>query len=178
MRPFTRKKQKITDGERARALAYALVGAYSAGLGYLAVLHLDRAAMFNHLTWYQLWIVVASGLGGMIALFLSGDRMGQPGRVGGLRAVAGAIWITFVGSLIGGTLGLPLYGTMFGPFIVVVTLIGAPLLAAFWAFNLLGVYVLMAIYQRERDSIFTADRMTGSGHPADSLALRMRGRFN
>lgn len=178
MRPFSRTTQKLTEGERARALAYVLVGVCSAGLGYLAVLHLDRSAMFEQLSWYQTWIVIASGLGGVVALFLSRDRMGQNGAAGAWRGVAGAIWITFIGSLIGGTLALPLYGTMFGPFIVVVTLIGAPLLASFWAFNLLGVHMLMAKYQRERDSIFTIDRMTQSGHPADSLALRMRGRFN
>jgi len=178
MRPFSRKKQKVTDGERARALAFFLVGVCSAGLGYLAVLHLDRNALFEELTWYQLWIVTASGLGGMIALFLSGDRMGQPGAKGAYRAVAGGIWITFIGALIGGTLGLPVYGTMFGPFIVVVTLLGAPMLAALWAFNLLGIHMLMATYQSERDSIFTPERMTQLDHPSDSLALRMRGRFN
>ncbi len=175
MRPFSRKKQKVTDGERARALAYFLVGACSAGLGYLAVLRLDSAAMFEQLSWYQIWIVIASGLGGMIALFLSGDRMGQAGAPGAWRGVAGGIWITFIGALIGGTLALPLYGTMFGPFIVTVTLMGAPILAALWAFNLLGIHLLMATYQRERDSIFTPARMNPSAHP-ESLSLRVRGR--
>lgn len=175
MRPFSRTKSKISEGERARALAFLLVGLSSAGLGYLAVLHLDRAALFQELSWYQTWIIAASGLGGMISLFLSGDRMGQSGRQGVLRSVAGAIWITFIGALIGGTLGLPLYGTMFGPFIVVVTLMGAPLLAMLWAFNLMGVHMLMAIYQRERDSIFTSARIDRSENP-DHLRSRLQGR--
>ncbi len=151
----------LTEGERARMLAFVLVGACSAGLGYLAVLHLDRAVFFDGFGLYQTWIVVASGIGGMIELFLSGDRMGQPGPAGSARAVAGAIWVTFIGALIGGTLGLPFYGTMFGPFIVVVTLMGAPMLAMLWAFNLFGIHVLMGIYQSERDTIFTPSRLHG-----------------
>ncbi len=176
MRQFLRKNRKVSEGERARALAFFLVGICSAVLGYLAVLHLDHTAFFEPLSWYQTWIIVASGLGGMTALFLSGDRMGQAGAAGAMRAVAGAIWMTFIGALIGGTFGLPLYGTMFGPFIVVVTLIGAPILAMLWAFNLFGVHMLMSIYQRERDSIFTPSRMRlPESH--ESLGARMRGRL-
>ena len=110
----------------------------SAGLGCLAVLHMNHAVFFEEFSWYQTWIVIASWLGGMIALFLSGDRLGQPGQAGAVRAVDVAIWVTFIaiwvtfiGALVGRTLGLPFYGLLFGPFIVVVTLIGAPLLAMY-----------------------------------------------
>lgn len=154
MRLRLRKKTKRSEGERARALAFMLVGTCSAALGFLAVLHLNRAALFERFSLYEWWVVVASGLGGMIALFLAGDRLGQAGLRGFGRAFAGGIWVTFIGALIGGTLSLPFYGTMFGPFIVAVTLFGAPVLSMVWAFNLLGVHVLLGIYQRERDSIF------------------------
>ena len=176
MRQPLRLSKKLTDGERARALAFLLVGACSCGLGFLAVLHLDRSALFNEFSGYQIWIVVAAGIGGVGALFLSGDRMGQPGPIGAMRAMAGGVWVTFIGALIGGTLGLPFYGTMFGPFIVVVTLLGAPVLAMLWIFNLIGVHLLMAVYQRERDTIFTPTRMSVPDHP-DSLGIRLRGRF-
>ncbi|WP_245540976.1 hypothetical protein [Octadecabacter antarcticus] len=176
MRPSLRKYFGLTEGERARVLAFALVGTCSATLGYLAVLHLDSDSSFDGLSWYQTWLVVASGLGGMIALFLSGDRMGQPGSAGATRAVAGALWVTFIGALIGGTLGLPLYGTMFGPFIVVVTLMAAPLLAMLWAVNLFGTHILMGIYQSERDTIFTPSRMNPPDHP-DSKSLRLQERL-
>ena len=176
MRPFTRHFRKLTEGERARALAFMLAGVCSAALGFLAVLHLDRSVMFNGMSWYQTWIVAASGIGGVVALFLSGDRMGQTGIKGAARGFAGAVWVTFIGALIGGTLGLPFYGTMFGPFIVCVTLLGAPLLAILWAFNLFGIHMLLGVYQRERDSIFTPARMSLYDHP-DSLSARLRGRF-
>ena len=176
MRNLRRTLRDYSEGERARALAFLLVGISSAALGYLAVLHLDGAALFDRLTGYQKWIVGASSLGGMMALFLSGDRMGQSGAIGVLRAVAGGIWVTFIGALIGGTLALPLYGTMFGPFTVVVTLMGAPILALLWVFNLIGVHILMGIYQRERDSIFAASRSPQPIHP-NSLSMRIRRRI-
>ena len=175
MRQNLRRFRKLSDGERARALAFSLVGFSSGVLGYLAVLHLDGAALFEPLSGYQKWIICASVIGGLTALFLSGDKMGQDGLHGILRGLAGALWVTFIGALIGGTLALPLYGTMFGPFIVTVTLLGAPMLAALWFCNMVGVHILLGIYQRERDSIFTVDRMTIPDHP-DSLSMRMRRR--
>lgn len=172
----TIRQPKFTDGQRARALAFVIVGICSTSLGFLAVIHLDREAFFNGLSLYQKWIMAASGLGGMIALFLSGDRMGQRGMRGALRGVSGAIWITFIGALIGGTLSLPLWGTMFGPFIVCVTLMGAPLLSLLWIFNLICLHVLLGIYQAERDSIFVPRRMGLTDTP-ESLTARLRGRF-
>lgn len=160
MRFFERKRDKQSEGERARALAYFLVGVCSAFLGLLAVLHLNSESLFDRFSLYEWWIVTASGVGGMIALFLSGDRMGQAGLRGFARAMAGGIWVTFVGALIGGTLSLPLYGTMFGPFIVTVTLIGAPGLAILWLCNLISVHLLMKIYQLERETIFERDEGT------------------
>ncbi|SLN19650.1 hypothetical protein [Pseudooctadecabacter jejudonensis] len=168
---------KLTEGARARVLAYLLVIVSSGALGFLAVLHLDQAALFDQLTPYQWWIVASSAIGGGAALFLSGDKLGQPGWIGAARAAAGGIWITFVGALIGGTLGLPLYGTMFGPFIVSVTLAGTPVLLMLWMFNIAGIHMLMGTYQRERDSIFTPERMTIPDHP-DGLTLRVRGNFS
>jgi len=172
-----RQFNKPTEGERARALAFLLSGICSSGLGFLAVLHIDSHALFNGMSWYQVWIIVASGLGGLIALFLSGDRLGQVGFQGALRGVAGAIWVTFIGSLIGGTLALPFYGTMFGPFIVSVTLLGAPLLSILWGFNLVGIHVLLGIYQRERDSIFSAPGAGVSNTKGQEASARIHGRY-
>jgi len=77
MRQPLRRFRKLTEGERARALAFALVGVCSAGLGYLAVLHLDHSAFLAPLSWYQRWIIIASGFGGVSALFLAARSFGQ-----------------------------------------------------------------------------------------------------
>lgn len=177
MRQPLRKSKKFTDGDRARALAFMLVALCSAGLGYLAVLHLDRSALFAPLSWYQTWIVMACSMGGVIALFLSGDRIGQSGIPGALRAATGTIWVTFIGALLGGSLALPIYGTMFGPFIITVTFLGAPILAMLWVFSFASVHMLLGIYQRERDSIFKPARMAENDHP-ESLRARIQSRYS
>ncbi len=176
MRLFSRKKRKLSEGARARALAFFLAAISSGGLGFLAVVHLDQRALFEQMTPYQIWIIVASAIGGMLALFLAGDKVGSNGKTNIVRAVAGGIWVSFVGALIGGTLSLPLYGTMFGPFIVAVTLLGAPILAIVWIFNLVAIHVLMSKYQLERDTIFGADSPADTAL-SDSLSVRMRGRI-
>lgn len=171
-----RKRRKFSEGERARALAFVLVGVCSALMGYLAVLHLDRAALFESLNGYRRWIVAVSGFGGMLALFLSGDRLGQPGSKGAAKGAAGALWVTFIGALISGTMALPFYGTMFGPFVVFLTLIGAPLLIILWCFNFVSVPILLGIYQRERDTIFKHRDISEPMYP-ESLRIRRRGMF-
>lgn len=175
MRPYSRKSRKLSEGARARVLAFFLVAFCSGGTGFLAVIHLDQRALFEQMSNYQVWIVIASALGGMIALFLAGDRVGATGRFHLMRGIAGGIWVTFVGALIGGTLALPFYGTMFGPFIVAVTLAGAPILAVIWVFNLIAIHGLMRTYQRERDTIFVPPESTDI-HP-NSLSVQMRGKL-
>jgi hypothetical protein len=146
------------------------------GLGYLAVLQFNSGkALIRGLTWYETWITLAAGLGGMMALFLAGDRVGQHGPWMMTRALAGIIWISLVGAIIGGTLALPLYGTMFAPFTLIVTLTTSPVIALIWAAHMLAVHVLMAVYRRERDSVFTPERLTVPEHP-ESLSVRTRGR--
>lgn len=152
---FTRSRNQITEGARARMSAFAMAGVSSGGLGFLAVLHLDQMAIFDPLSAYQYWVLASSAVGGILALYLAGDRIGRSGTLGFLQGIAGGIWLTFVGALIGGTLALPLYGTMFGPFIVLVTLLGAPFIAFVWVCNLVALHLLMRRYQAERDSIFT-----------------------
>ena len=63
------------------------------------------------------------------------------------------VWISFVGALIGGTLALPFYGTMFGPFTLVVTLLNAPFLAVLWIWTLFSAHLMIKERRIERDSI-------------------------
>ncbi|KPP92039.1 MAG: Uroporphyrinogen decarboxylase (URO-D) [Rhodobacteraceae bacterium HLUCCA08] len=177
MRSRSRDMTRRSEGERARALAYVIIALFGAGMAFLAVTQLNDRAFFDRgLTWYEGYIILCGALGGMAALFLSGDRMGQQGPGGTLRGIAGGIWVSFVGAVIGGSLALPLYGTMFGPFTLAVTLAGAPLLMMIWISNLVAVHLLLRIWQRERDSIFVPARMTQPNNP-DDLAARYRGRF-
>lgn len=104
--------------------------------------------------WYGLWIVAAGAIGALVGLFLVQERLGHAGPAGWRRAAAGAVLLSFAGSVIAGTLALPIYGTMFGPMSLVVTLIDLPLLGLAWAGCLMGAQGLLRRWRAERESIF------------------------
>ena len=175
LRPF--QSDALTQGERSIALAYFGVAFFGGALGLNVVVSLGgAAALIAPFNAYDYWLMFSGVLGGIAGLFVGRDWMGHDGLAGIGRALIGIIWISFVGALVGGTLALPFYGTMFGPFIVIVTLLGAPLLAMLWAINLMGIHMLFGVYQRERDSIFTPVGMSTNDNP-EALSARLRGRF-
>ncbi len=146
-----------SSGERSRVLAFLIVGIFGAAIGFMVALRLGQGAILHFgIRGYDIWMICAGALGSMAALALAGRQFGQPGFRGFLRALLASVWVSFFGSLIGGTLMLPLYGTMFGPFTLAVTLISSPLFAVIWFLNLIGAHLMLSNWQRERDSIFEA----------------------
>ena len=144
----------MTDGERCLALAYVIVSGFGAALAFVIVTQLGNGAGLDRpFSNYESWIVLSGAIGSGCALYLAGGRIGQSGAIGFLRGCIAAIWISTVGAIIAGTLALPLYGTMFGPFVVIVTLLGQPLLAVFWFANLLAAHILVLTWRKERNSI-------------------------
>ena len=149
----SRQKRMPSIGTRALVKAYLLTAISGGGVGFLAVLHLDRQAFLEALTLYQYWVIVASAIGGVIALYLAGEKIGSSSHVSIVQRVAGSIWFMFVGALVGGTLALPLYGTMFGPFVVAVTLIGSPFIVLICVCNMIAINMLMSSYRSERETM-------------------------
>lgn len=146
-----------TRGELSRAVAFVSVGFFGAIIGFLVALHLSQGELLRGgFGPYDLWMIVAGCIGSMTGLYMAGDRFGQPGWRGFVNALAASIWVSFVSSLIGGTLMLPLYGTMFGPFTLAITLSTKPLFAVMWFANLFAAHLMLAYWRRERDSIFEA----------------------
>lgn len=142
-----------TTGERGLIAAYAVVSLLGAGLAFAAVSGLGAGAG-GPLSPFEIWTIAAGAIGGAAGLGLSGELLGRPGRAGWRRAALGMVVASFAGSLVVGTLILPLWGTMFGPLALAVTLAGEPLLALIWACGLLAVHRLLIPWRRERDSIF------------------------
>lgn len=105
---------------------------------------------------YDAWIVVAGAIGGMCGLFVVRKHLGHSGMHGRLRWVGAMIYGTFVAGVVGGTLALPLYGTMFGPFAVGVTLFTDWTLALVWVGAFVIAHLKVRAWNRERDSIFRA----------------------
>ena len=185
MSSFTDWLRMETRGERGRVLAYALVALFGAVMSFVVVTGLGGAGrpLFAPLSRYEVWVIVAGAAGGLGGLYLTDELMGVPGRAGWQRAVIGVLMLSFSGSVIAGTLALPLYGTMFGPFSLVVTLFGSPALAVLWFGCLFSAHRLMVRWKAERESIFRPledlqqepPRRTDSPYrkkPGEPMALR------
>ncbi len=144
-----------TDGERCLALAYVVVGLFGAGMAFVAVTQLGHGEILARpMLVYEKWIVLCGLIGGICGLYLAGDRMGQPGWSGHLRAVYGAGIVSFAGPIIAGTLALPVYGTMFGPFTMAMIFFGSPMVGLLWLANLMAAHLLIGAWRAERDSVF------------------------
>lgn len=152
LRPL--RRLDFTEGERSIALAYFYVAVFGSALGINVVLTLGGvAAWITPFSYYDYWVISSAAIGGCVGLYLGQDRMGHDGPMGLGRAVWGMVWISFVGALIGGTLALPFYGTMFGPFTLIMTLLQTPILAVLWTCALLAAHIMFKKRRIERDSI-------------------------
>lgn len=152
MRDLLPKLTNLTPGERCQLWAYLTVALFGMAFGLIVVLRLDPAALFSRgLTMYEYWIVLSGALGVCSALRLSRERLGLPGLT---NTIIGMGMVTFAGAILAGTFALPLYGTMFAPFVLFIVFWVAPIAAALWFASLIGVHFMMQQWHAERDSIF------------------------
>jgi hypothetical protein len=150
-----RRLWRITDGERSLVLALASMAMLGATFGLIVSVRLGSGQILSlGLQAYDLWIILSGALGNAFALWLMRHRMGQPGLAGLAQALLGIMGITFLGPVIAGSLMLPFYGTMFGPFTMFIILAGAPAMAFVWLATLALVHYLMRPWFDERNSIF------------------------
>lgn len=149
-----------TSGEKRLLAAAPAVGLAGGVISFAIVTQMgDNKALLRSLTGADLWFVAAGVLGSLCALYIGSDWFGHRGLRGTLKAVAGILSISFMGTIIGGTLALPFYGTMFGPMMFGVTLAAYPVLALIWLNALVAAHLLFMIWRREiwcreRDSSF------------------------
>ena len=143
-----------TKGERRLFLAYANNAFFGFCFGLFVIMHLDSDAVFSRgLTLWEGWVVFSGVIGAVLALRLSRDRFGRAGQA---FPVAGSLLVTAIGPIIAGSLALPGYGTMFGPFSVGVIFFAAPITLALWIGNLYSTHMLLRAWHAERESIFGA----------------------
>ncbi len=140
-------------GERLRLIAGAVLGLAGGILCLLSVRHI-AGTQAGGPGLRDLWPVVA-GFAGTVAVFrLHAGWFGHPGLAGLSRAAAGAVLVTVFAPVAAGTLVLPLYGTMFGPLALAVTVSAVPSIALGWIGALVAVHRLLAVHRAERESIF------------------------
>jgi hypothetical protein len=149
---------QISRGERSFIVAMLGTSILGAMLACVAVMRLSENAVqtdTSHVITY--WTILAGCIGGASGFWISYERwFGHGGAAGWVSAVIGALAVSGIGSVIAGTLILPLYGTMFGPLQLIMMMIAYPSLAAIWLGMMLCAHGLLSQWRRERDSIFQA----------------------
>lgn len=141
----------LTRGEKSLAMAYAAVVAMSAGMTILVMSGVEgENAIPPEPTWYDNWVIVAGALSGGIALYLARNWMGVLGAIGFARAIVGSIVVAFVAAVVAGTLILPVYGTVFGPFLLISEFVATPWLAVLWFAVALAAHFLISKWTEER----------------------------
>lgn len=154
MRKLLARRSGRSLGERRFVFACLITAMLSAGLAFIVVLRLDPDVMFKRgLRAYEYWILASGALGGASGVWLARDRLG---RAGIALPLVGLIVMTFSSAIIGGTLALPLYGTMFGPLTVAIIFAASPIVAVAWLCNAFAVHMMLRSWHSERDSIFGA----------------------
>lgn len=103
---------------------------------------------------YRAWLALGGGVGTVLSVHLTRDGFGRPGMWGGVQAILSACIATLAAGVIGGTIALPIFGTMFGPWLLVVSFVQAPLLFVPWAGGLLMIHWAYAKFRAERETIF------------------------
>ena len=145
----------LSNGDKAMALTAVVFFVVSTlvSSAVVNVLHPTNnpSAM---MTAAQLWFVTAGVVGAFVARILAHRWFGLPGPVGWLQAGVGCIMVTTLAGIIGGTIALPIYGTMFGPMMVTVTLAADPLLTMSWFAALMSSHLSARVIRDERDCTF------------------------
>ncbi|MGZ9810651.1 hypothetical protein ACXN5S_09320 [Pseudoroseicyclus sp. H15] len=139
-------------GEQRVVLALATVAAVGATVALRGGVRLNGGMPLSPL--YGGWMVLAGGVGAAAALWAVRGHYGHEGPLGLVRFVWGVLIATFLAGLLGGTMALPLYGTMFGPFALGTVLASAPLLAVIWLVAFARLHRSMIVWRRERATIF------------------------
>ena len=104
-------------------LAAGLILASGAALGLVAVSRLPGGSLPLS---YGLWVALSGGVGVWAGLAASWQDFGWPGLRGAFRALLGGLKFSLTAAVAGGTMVLPVFGTMFAPLAVFVTLLAVP----------------------------------------------------
>ena len=102
----------------SQALAFLCLCTAGSLLGTAALTKLLAApqSMSSNIT--GCWLAVSCTIGAGAAAYILRHQFGRPGHLGALVALAGIINVTFVSSVVSGSLLIPIFGTMFGPWLM------------------------------------------------------------
>lgn len=127
-------------------LAVGMAATLGAMISWAGLIRLsDGQVLAEGLRIYHVWIMGCGAIGAAVGLVLARDEFGSAGLWGLARAVAGTLWTSLFASVIAGTMALPLYGTMFGPFTMALTFTATPMMAGVWLTSLMLVHLKLLV---------------------------------
>ncbi len=133
-------------------MAYGISGVFGLLFGLTIVMRLDNSVFATRfLTLFEAWTLTASVIGVCVSLRIARDKLCMPSA---FRTFEGMLLLTVLAPIAAGTLILPIYGTMFGPFTLALIFWALPITALVWLFAMIVISALLREWQRERDSIF------------------------
>ncbi|MGR3433719.1 MAG: hypothetical protein ACU0CO_02330 [Shimia sp.] len=136
-----------TEGERARSTAIAALGLAGACLGLGALGKLHTGASTGAVG--PLWLAAAGAAGALIAAPFAAHHVTR----GPARAIVAGVAFALMLGVIGGSMVLPVFGTMFGPFLIVGTVFSAPWLHLPLVLALIGLARAQRRLEAERDTL-------------------------
>ncbi len=148
-----------SGGERNVLFAVLSVAAFG---GILAIDVVESLAadhvVLQSMNFFTFWALAAGAVGGACGLLSSYRKyFGYKGLSGWLWALLGGLMVSGIGAVIGGTMILPYYGTMFAPLKLIIVMFETPAFAAIWVAMVVCVHKLVQQWREERDSIFQVD---------------------
>lgn len=149
---------RLTGGERNFVCAVVAIGLFAGVLAIDVVTGLAADhAQIREMNFFTFWTIFVGIVGG-VSGFLSSYRryFGFDGVGGWLRAFFGGLIVSGIAAVVGGTLILPYYGTMFAPMKLIIVMFEVPAFAILWVAMVICINKLMQQWRQERDSIFTA----------------------
>ena len=153
---------RLTRGEKAYVVAYAIVIAVAAGLTVYVLAGLDQgAAQTGGAPIYSIWTVIAGVIGGALSLYAARGWLGMTGAMGWARAVVGSTAAALIAAIIAGSLIMPVYGTFYAPVMLATEFAANPLLALGWYAAMLGAHSLMTVLTVERRVQDRTQEMSG-----------------
>ncbi|MFN3663989.1 hypothetical protein [Yoonia sp.] len=131
----------MTRENKAVAFAYACFAVMSAGVGVFVLRSSGYFPVSGAVTGiYDYWMLLATLLAGPLSLRLARGWIGYPGVLGNMRALIGCCVGLFLASVIGGTMIMPLYGTIQAPLMVLTGILVQPLIGVIWFVGVMLVH--------------------------------------
>ncbi|WP_090206326.1 hypothetical protein [Yoonia litorea] len=143
----------MSKGEKAYAVAYAIVVSVAAGLTMYVMAGVESVdALPAGQSFYSVWTLISGVIGGALALYAARGWLGERGTFGWMRALVGGTAAALIAAVIAGTLISPVYGTFYAPVMLATEFMENPTIGLGWYAAILVAHHLMSSLRYEGET--------------------------